>query len=306
MNQGLDPSLQRIIDGASGQHNQSRLERPYNFPAAQVQPAEWSFAPAPRQSTQDPMLLNETGQSLCLTAMPFSTNCCPRWQFVQLRTSSPKLSNHDHEHSPSTISSSCLRIRASSRPILNGKHWAHVSYPRYVAFSAPSSQSSFLTSPSPHQARLTPNYSGQESDTFSPRQTTQAPSTVPARLSLAPRSIYSQQDKEPRAITNADHNFKFARNLRQGIPIQQAQQRVPTTQMQSPISQLATNMLLQRPMPKATPDTMSFLQSRHHDRLMELQPAKQQPTPPFNLSEFPFKIPLSGFKSSNISRRVRV
>jgi hypothetical protein len=66
MNQDLDPSLQHIIDGVSGQHNQSKLQQPYGFPAAEAQPAQWSFAPAPRHLVPDPMLLNENGRSLCI------------------------------------------------------------------------------------------------------------------------------------------------------------------------------------------------------------------------------------------------
>lgn len=65
----------------------------------------------------------------------------------------------------------------------------------------------------------------------------------------------------------------------------QTQQRVAVQQGESPLSQLATNMIMQRPMQKASADSMGFAQNRQHDRVLELQPAKQQVTPPFNLSK---------------------
>jgi hypothetical protein len=114
----------------------------------------------------------------------------------------------------------------------------------------------------------------------------QASSTVPSRFSLSSRSIYNQQDREPRSMANADNHLKLVQNLRQGVPINQ--HRIDKTQMDSPITQLATNMLLQRPMPMpaTASEPLHFLQNRHHDRLLQLQPAKQQLTPPFNLSKF--------------------
>lgn len=61
----------------------------------------------------------------------------------------------------------------------------------------------------------------------------------------------------------------------------------------SPISQLATGMIqntvLQGPLSGS-----SFSQGVHHDRLKQLQPPKQQYTPPFNLSELNLN-PLNSF-----------
>jgi len=119
-----------------------------------------------------------------------------------------------------------------------------------------------------------------------PRQPMIAPSTGLPRLSLAPRSIYHQQDREPRAMTNADHHFKFAQNLRQGVPMNPTPARVHSNmQMQSPISQLATNMFLQKPMPILAPEPMDYFHGIHQDRHNRVQSGKQQATPPFNLSE---------------------
>jgi ATP-dependent DNA helicase HFM1/MER3 len=111
------------------------------------------------------------------------------------------------------------------------------------------------------------------------------------RLSLVPRNIYNQQEAEPRIITNAHHHFRFAQNLRQGLPVNRPAQQPPRTnnfnsqQTQSPLTQLANNMLLQRPMPQVSPEQMNLLQGQNASRLNQLQPRRQEITPPFNLSQ---------------------
>ena len=115
-------------------------------------------------------------------------------------------------------------------------------------------------------------------------------STIPARISLVPRSIYNKPHREPRTITNADNHFRFAQNLRQGLPVNQAAPRSNNMQQYSPISQLANNMLMQRPMqmpvPQDTPDPADAFAELHPSRINQLQPQRQQVTPPFNLSKY--------------------
>lgn len=108
------------------------------------------------------------------------------------------------------------------------------------------------------------------------------PSHQSSRLSLAPRNIYNQQEAEPREPTNADHRFRFAQNLRQGLPANRASLQPPpanssSQEAPSPLTQLANNMLLQRPMQQTI--------HQNPNRLNELQPRRQEITPPFNLSK---------------------
>jgi ATP-dependent DNA helicase HFM1/MER3 len=128
-----------------------------------------------------------------------------------------------------------------------------------------------------------------ERDTYTyepPTQPLPIANTGPSRLSLAPRNIYSQQDREPRAITNADHHFKFGQNLRHGMPMNQPQPVANNVPAQSPLSKLATNMLLQDRMLEGNKDPPNFFHGMHQDKFNQLQPPKQQITPPFNLSKF--------------------
>jgi ATP-dependent DNA helicase HFM1/MER3 len=113
--------------------------------------------------------------------------------------------------------------------------------------------------------------------------------TGPTRFSLANRSTYNQPDNEPRAVSNAENHFRFPQNLRRGAPANQ-----PAVWMnnfnhlpaQSPFSQLATNMVLQRPVPQASPEQMNLFQGLNTNRLNQLQPRRQEITPPFNLSRW--------------------
>jgi ATP-dependent DNA helicase HFM1/MER3 len=115
--------------------------------------------------------------------------------------------------------------------------------------------------------------------------------TASTRLSLVPRNIYTQPESEPKAPTNAENNFRFAHNLRQGIPANRVPpppqtNNFPNQQVPSPLTQLANNMLLQRPVPQASPEVNLF-QGHSLNRLSLLQPRRQEITPPFNLSEYP-------------------
>ena len=119
-----------------------------------------------------------------------------------------------------------------------------------------------------------------------------APAVGNERISLPTRHSYTEDTNGPRAVANPDNHLGFSQHLRQ------SQQRVTDTQpLQSPISQLATNMVFQRVMPprasvrkssgpqQNTAEPASLFQGMNPDRFNQLQPAKQQITPPFNLSE---------------------
>lgn len=117
-----------------------------------------------------------------------------------------------------------------------------------------------------------------------------------ARLSFAPQGLHSYSEREPRTINNADNHFRFAQNLRQGLPLNQATSpRPPITQQSDQISQLANAMLLQRQIPRQNPRSgLEPTSSSHRSQRRvpnPLQPQKQQITPPFNLSEHYFSFP---------------
>ncbi|CZR57128.1 related to ATP-dependent DNA helicase [Phialocephala subalpina] len=126
-----------------------------------------------------------------------------------------------------------------------------------------------------------------------------------SRLSFAPRNTstqksYNQVEAQPRTLSNADNHFRFTQNLRQGMPLTQAQPRPHITQSAEPIDQLVNSMLMQEPLPQARPhfaaalqtdygrqpEPANFFQGLHTSRLGQLQPQRQQVTPPFNLSGF--------------------
>jgi hypothetical protein len=87
-------------------------------------------------------------------------------------------------------------------------------------------------------------------------------------------------------MISTDHQFKFTQNLRQGLPLNQTQMEVASMQTtQSPLSRLATNMLLPRSVPQSNIASENYIQGVQQERLAQLQPPKQQITPPFNLSK---------------------
>jgi ATP-dependent DNA helicase HFM1/MER3 len=110
-----------------------------------------------------------------------------------------------------------------------------------------------------------------------------APSPNSNRLSLVSRSIYHQQERQPRAITNADHHFRFAQNLRQGLPVNRVAPAINQIGIQSPLSKLATDMLLQRPVPYVTAEPVALLQGLQPTN--QMQSRRQHITPPFNLGQ---------------------
>jgi ATP-dependent DNA helicase HFM1/MER3 len=149
-----------------------------------------------------------------------------------------------------------------------------------------------------------------------PYHTQPAPFTGPNRISLAPRNMYNQFDQEDRALSNAENHFRFAQNLREGMPINLAPQRSSnvrslgpmgpkrnilfsqqSTNSKSvdPIDQLANAMLIQTSVPptQVEPETAGFFQGLHPNRINQLQSQRQQITPPFNLSKSTVSFPVN-------------
>ena len=128
---------------------------------------------------------------------------------------------------------------------------------------------------------------------FNPvRKLSTASATALTRLSFAPQNTCSQQDSKPRNITNADNHFRFAQNLRHGLSMNRAPPQRPPVhnfdsqqQAQSPLTQLANNMLLQRTTLQAGPEQADSYMGKGLNRINQLQPRRQERTPPFNLSE---------------------
>jgi ATP-dependent DNA helicase HFM1/MER3 len=127
------------------------------------------------------------------------------------------------------------------------------------------------------------------------------------RLSLAPRNIYHQSNQEPRTLSNADKHFRFAHNLREGVPVSHAPPRANNMQGLGPmrqqrndlfsqqpsslqsldrINQLSNAILMQKSMsPSQTkPEPANFFQGLPPNRINQLPPQRQQVTPLFNLS----------------------
>jgi hypothetical protein len=84
-------------------------------------------------------------------------------------------------------------------------------------------------------------------------------------------------------LIDAGHHFRFAQNLRRN---QARENMMPNNgDPERGLDQLATNMLLQRPMIQMSPEPARMSSNAHGNRIGQLQPQIQQVTPPFNLSE---------------------
>ncbi len=134
-----------------------------------------------------------------------------------------------------------------------------------------------------------------------------APLTASNRISLGPRKVYNKPEQEPRILINADDHFRFAQNLRKGVPMNSAtpnlmQHLRPTAQRNAPlfrqqitsqpldsIDQLANAMLMQNSMPPVQTDAAPANFFHGHGAqprtINKLQNQRQQVTPPFNLSK---------------------
>lgn len=120
-----------------------------------------------------------------------------------------------------------------------------------------------------------------------------------SRLSLPNKNVHPEPEKEMRVFSNADNHSRFAQNLREGVPFSQPPpiQRQEFVPEREAIGQLPNAMLVQNPpyLPRLTqvmsqarllaPEMASLFGSQPNNRLSQLQPRKQQITPPFNLSE---------------------
>jgi ATP-dependent DNA helicase HFM1/MER3 len=144
-----------------------------------------------------------------------------------------------------------------------------------------------------------------------------APLTGSNRLSLAPRKMYNQPEQKPKIIINADNHFRFAQNLREGVPINPAPPRTnlmqhlrPTVQRSAPhfqsqatsqpldsIDQLANAMLMRKSMPPmptdAAPAKFFYSHGIQPSTVNQLQSQKQQVTPPYNLSKCEITVTVS-------------
>jgi hypothetical protein len=113
--------------------------------------------------------------------------------------------------------------------------------------------------------------------------TVRAASTA-SRVSLVPRNMHHRRGQEPHSVHNADPGFRITQNQHQGLSIGRDAPTMNNTLAQSSLDQLATNMLLQRPIPQPSPEHASLFRGLRSNRLNQLQPQRQQVTPPFNLS----------------------
>jgi len=125
-------------------------------------------------------------------------------------------------------------------------------------------------------------------------------STALNRLSLAPRNIYTQHQNEPQVLNNINNHFTLPQSTRESLPFNRSiTQRHNTAHPGSTIDSLANAMLMQssvsqrgsrQPMPPVQyleQDSNNLFGSVSSANLSQLQPQKQQITPPFNLSGCP-------------------
>jgi hypothetical protein len=119
-------------------------------------------------------------------------------------------------------------------------------------------------------------------------------SSIPGRLSLAPRNIYNQHQPEPpRPLSNAENHFRFTQNLRADLPVngdlrRDPSPRVPTRNNDS-IGQLLNAMGSNRALPLARfrPEEQNdFLQKGLLGTSSIFQQHNQQHTPPTMSSRF--------------------
>ncbi|KAE8451600.1 hypothetical protein EG329_003673 [Mollisiaceae sp. DMI_Dod_QoI] len=152
----------------------------------------------------------------------------------------------------------------------------------------------------PHAIQQPSMYSGFDPASYDsnlPLQSSFGAVPGPSRLSFAPRNAHNQLVAPPRTLNNADNHFRFTQNLRQGMPLSQPAQRPHIPQSTDTIGHLVDAMLAQQPLPQSRPEltstfrteythepeTANFFQGLHTSRLSQLQPQRQQVTPPFNL-----------------------
>ncbi|PQE33552.1 hypothetical protein CJF32_00003432 [Rutstroemia sp. NJR-2017a WRK4] len=222
MDRELDPSLQQILDNASGIHHQDTERSFANDHFTNEPPLGFAFQPAPPR---------QHGQG-----------------------------------------SSSIREQTAQGHHYNG--------PRYLSRSISDTQE--LQPPAPYLAT-----------------NTQGRLTFPPRHSHA----FQQADSEAfsdnatsRVLTSADNYFKVLQDLDQSVPrshpplSRNPTSRLGQNQQPSPITQLANNMFSQTSMslPRSNPFMSQSIFQKETNKIRELQPQKQQFTPPFTLSNFTY------------------
>jgi hypothetical protein len=223
MDRELDPSLQQILDNASGIHHQDTERSFANDHFNNEPPLGFTFQPAPPR---------QHGQG-----------------------------------------SSSIREQTVQGHHYNGS--------RYLSRSTSDTQE--LQPPAPYLA-----------------------TNIQGRLTFPPRHshVFQQADSEAfnnnvtsRVLTSADNYFKVLQDLDQSVPRSHPPlSRIPTSrlsqnQQPSPITQLANNMFSQTsmPLPRSNPFMSQNIFQTETNKIRELQPQKQQFTPPFTLSLMPQK-----------------
>ena len=127
--------------------------------------------------------------------------------------------------------------------------------------------------------------SGRDSYSFEPRSESVAPRRTTSRLSLTPWSSQRRQERGQSSMMNADQHFRFTQNLRQGLPVIREAPITHNTQAEIVLDQLATNILLQNPMPQHITEPAGMSRNVHDSRINDLEPQMQQVTQPFNFGK---------------------
>jgi hypothetical protein len=127
---------------------------------------------------------------------------------------------------------------------------------------------------------------GRDSYNFKPSSVSGGSSRSTSRLTLAPWSSQHRQERGQNSVTNANQHFRFTQNLRQGLPVSCETSTTNNRQAENILDQLATNMILQKPMIQPSPEHSGIFRGLRDSRVNELQPQMQQVTPPFNLSKW--------------------
>lgn len=112
-----------------------------------------------------------------------------------------------------------------------------------------------------------------------------APARTSSRISLSPWARQHRQEREQNFITNADHRFRFAQDLRQTLPVAREGSILNNTALEDPLDHLATSMLFQRPMGQPDPEATYMNRGVRGSRVSRSQSLMQQATPPFTLSK---------------------
>lgn len=114
-----------------------------------------------------------------------------------------------------------------------------------------------------------------------------------SRLSLVTWTSQRQQDGERDMLINPAQLYSFAQNQGRSQAVSRDATMPNNADQEGVLDQLATSMLLQRPMPQASPEPARIFSNSYGNRINQLQPQIQQATPPFNLSESTYLLRLA-------------